>query len=62
MSRKELQLALEARICLNSARKALRKGPDALRGDAGVRASEVMERHGWTAQAPRATESEAPNA
>lgn len=52
MNRREFQLALEADICLNSARKALRTGPDSLRGRAGERAAEVMRRHGWLASAP----------
>ncbi|AKV04558.1 hypothetical protein AKJ09_11221 [Labilithrix luteola] len=46
MQRDELRLALEADICQNSARKALRKGPKSLRGRAGQRAEEAMQRLG----------------
>lgn len=52
MNRREFQLAFEADICLASARKALRVGPESLRGRAGERAAEVMRRHGWLALAP----------
>ena len=44
--RDDLRLALTADICLNSARKALREGPQKIRGRAGERAAEAMERLG----------------
>lgn len=55
-----LQLALEARICVNSARKVLRG--ERLRGDAGARAAEVMAQHGWEAIQQASKSSPPPHA
>lgn len=51
-SRDVMALALDARICANSARKALKHGPYTLRGDAGVRAAESMRRLGLRPDVP----------
>lgn len=45
-----LRLALEADLCFTSAKKALREGPQSLRGDAGARAAEAMRRLGLSAE------------
>ena len=41
-----LRLAYEADICLNTAKKALKHGADAVKGSAGRRAAEAAKRIG----------------
>lgn len=48
-NRADFRLALEADIALNSAKKALRYGPQSLRGRAGERAAEAMAKLGLVA-------------
>lgn len=54
-----LRLALEADIALPTARRALREGPQVIRGRPGERAAEAMRRLGFVeGQTPAADKAE----